>query len=435
MPKEEYKQYVYGTSPRHGTCSLKGTAPTFFSNTNQNQFMKILHTSDWHLGHMFEGVHDRTEEFRYFFSQLETVVKRESPDVLLLSGDIFNSSIPSASAEKLYTDSLLSIKEACPAMDMIITAGNHDSASHIDADGELWKIAGVRVVGGIGRETDPLIHSGRHIIPVGGSSSPKGYVIAIPFSFPRNYPLLDEATPTSQREKDFVNMLLSECAKMNRDNLPVVVMMHTTVSGCDYSDKGSIGGIETVNLGDISPTYDYMALGHIHTPQTLGKARYCGSPIPISFSEEFTHSVSVVEIPSHGADPIIKEEKIDPLFKVRTVPKEPTDVKGTIDFVKNLPEENAYLRIMVKCESFIPSLEQKAIKDAVPFGSLRVCQIVPVRENAEKKKENKMTVAELSNADPVDIASRHYKSKFGDDLPEELREMLRKVYLETKDNI
>ena len=397
--------------------------------------MKIIHTSDWHLGHVFEGLYDRTEEFRDFFSQLEKVVKQESPDALLVSGDIFNTSIPSSSTEKLYTDSILSLKRACPAMEIIVTAGNHDSASHIEADGELWKIAGVRVIGGIGRETDPGIHSSRHIFPIGGDSSPKGYVIAVPFSFPRNFPLLKEDSTISQREKDFVEMLLGECDKINKDNLPVVVMMHTTISGCDHTDEGSIGGIEDIDIEDISTACDYMALGHIHKPQTHGNARYCGSPIPVRFTEDFNHSVSVVEIPSHGAAPLIREEKISPLFKVKTIPDEPTDVKGTIDFVKTLPKENAYLKIMVKCESFVPSLEQKAIKDAIPFESLRVCQIVPVRENAEKKKENIMTVAELNNADPVDIAARHYKAKFGNDIPEDLREMLRTVYLETKDNV
>ena len=393
--------------------------------------MKILHTSDWHLGQMFDDTFDRTEEYRQFFSQLKDIISKEKPDALLVSGDIFNHAYPSAAAQKLYTDNVISLKRACPSMEIIITAGNHDSASLLEAGGELWKIAGVNIIGSIGRDSDVSVHAERHIIPVGGKDSPKGYVVAIPFCYPRNYPLMNEDIPTAERENVFIDALLSEVKKMNTESLPVVLMMHTTVKGCDFSDKGSIGGIDTMDAAKIKGEYDYLALGHIHTPQTIGKARYCGSPIPISFSEEFTHSVSLVELPSHGLSPIIREEVIHPLFEVITLPKEPTDVKGTIDEIKKLSKKNAYLRIKVKCDSFIPSIEQQKIKDAVPFDSLKLCQIVPVRENEKSADMVNMSVQELLGTDPVDIAARHYKAKYGTDLPDNLKDMLKSIYTAT----
>lgn len=98
--------------------------------------MKIIHTSDWHLGQQLFD-YDRSEEQRDFLRQLRNWVAAEQPDALLVSGDVFHYCSPSASAQRLYTDALVALHETCPSMQIIITAGNHDSSSKLEISRNL----------------------------------------------------------------------------------------------------------------------------------------------------------------------------------------------------------------------------------------------------------------------------------------------------------
>ena len=127
--------------------------------------MKILHTSDWHLGQqLFE--YDRSEEQQDFLRQLCHWVAAEQPDALIVSGDVFHYCSPSAAAQRLYTDALVEFHETCPSMQIIITAGNHDSSSKLEINRNLWKYAGVTVVGSIRRNEAGQVDLERHIVEV-----------------------------------------------------------------------------------------------------------------------------------------------------------------------------------------------------------------------------------------------------------------------------
>ena len=112
--------------------------------------MKILHTSDWHLGHALYN-YDRSEEQICFLNQLTGIVQEEQPDVMVVSGDIYHYSTPSAATQKMYTDGLLRIHQACPSMTIVVTAGNHDSSSKLEIDSNLWDHFRVKVIGHIER--------------------------------------------------------------------------------------------------------------------------------------------------------------------------------------------------------------------------------------------------------------------------------------------
>ena len=113
--------------------------------------MKIIHTSDWHLGHtLYE--HDRTAEHTAFLTQLRDIVEDEKPDALLVSGDIYDRTNPSTSVQKMYYKALLDMHAACPEMTIVVTAGNHDSKAMLELGRELWLMAGVRVVGQVERK-------------------------------------------------------------------------------------------------------------------------------------------------------------------------------------------------------------------------------------------------------------------------------------------
>lgn len=245
--------------------------------------MKILHTSDWHLGHTLYN-YDRTAEQQAFLRQLACIVAEEQPDAMVVSGDIYHYSAPAAATQKMYTDAMLDIHQACPGMTIVVTAGNHDSSSKLEIDSSLWQHFGLNVVGNIERTAEE-VNLDKHIIEVKNEKGTTGYVIAVPHVYPQNFPLLDSETPRDQRQARFFQALLDEVKKRNTAQLPVVLMAHLSIEGSDRSGHDeSIGGIEYVPLSAMGEGYDYLALGHIHCPQDIKgshhHARYCGTPSP-----------------------------------------------------------------------------------------------------------------------------------------------------------
>ncbi len=337
--------------------------------------MKIIHTSDWHLGHtLYE--HDRTVEHEAFLKQLRDIVEEERPDALLVSGDIYDRTNPSTSVQKVYYKALLGMHSVCPEMAVVVTAGNHDSKAMLELGRELWLMAGVRVIGlyykallgmhsvcpemavvvtagnhdskamlELGRELwlmagvrvigqlekkDGTVDLDRHIIGIkddGGVT--KGYVVAVPHIFDQNYPLMDEDCPKDKRRCEFFKALQERVKDINTDGLPVVMMAHMTVANCNFEgqEADTVGGIGEVSQEELGTGYDYIALGHIHYPQTLkgsdGVARYSGSPVPVSFDETYPHSVSVVTV-ERGREPEIREIKIKNVRPMLTVPAVPS---------------------------------------------------------------------------------------------------------------
>lgn len=174
--------------------------------------MKILHTSDWHLGHTLYN-YDRSREQQAFLKQLTRIVAEEMPDAMVVSGDIYHYSTPSASTQKMYTDGMLEIHRACPEMTIVVTAGNHDSSSKLEIDSSLWNHFGVKVVGNIERNQEE-VNLEKHIVEVRNDRGIlKGYIIAIPHVYPQNFPILDTETPREERQARFFQALQDEVEK------------------------------------------------------------------------------------------------------------------------------------------------------------------------------------------------------------------------------
>ncbi|MCH5327228.1 MAG: exonuclease SbcCD subunit D, partial [Duncaniella sp.] len=252
--------------------------------------MKILHTSDWHLGHQLYGF-DRTEEQQDMLNQITRIVTEERPDVFLLCGDVFHVSNPSAAVQKMLVDTVVSLRDANPSMKIIVIAGNHDSGVRHEIFRSPWSSMGVEFLGVL-RPENPE----EHILEIEG----KGWVVAVPYA---NERFISDG---------FFEDLLNKVEERNSANLPVVMMAHTTVCGADFSgherpEQSFIGGIEGVEVGRFGSGYDYLALGHIHREQFIHtgrhNVRYSGTPLAVSFDETFNHSVSIVEIGSHGERP------------------------------------------------------------------------------------------------------------------------------------
>ena len=378
--------------------------------------MKILHTSDWHLGHTLYN-YDRTEEQMAMLLQMVDIVREEKPDVFLLCGDVYHTPQPSASVQTMFTNALVEIHDANPDMTIVITAGNHDSGTKHDIFRTPWKALKVYTIGSVDANNKEDL-----IIEIPG----QGYVIAVPYVNERNMP------------DGFFQDLLDIVAERNKANLPVLMTAHTTVSGCDFTGHENaseyvVGGIDSHSLEDMGTGYDYLALGHIHHAQFVRggnhRVRYSGTPIPVSFDENYQHSVSIVELNKHGEEPVVKEIEIQTHRPLVTLSK---DGVATWEDAKDLLEEfpndiEAYIRLNVEVDNFLP-VEANAEALLLTEGKkCRFCVINTHRLKKDRREAKVMSVQEFKTEKPIDIAERYAEDigvEFDDDMKELFNETL-----------
>ncbi len=377
--------------------------------------MKILHTSDWHLGHTLYN-YDRTEEQQAMLLQMVSIVEEQKPDVFLLCGDVYHTPQPSAAVQTMLTDGLVRIHETRPEMTIVMTAGNHDSGTKHEIFQTPWKALKVYAIGQLEKN-----HPDEHIIEVAG----QGYIVAVPYVNERNIP------------EGFFQQLLDRVAERNVENLPVVMTAHTTVKGCDFrghdhATELTVGGIDSLELEYMGEGYDYLALGHIHHGQFVhsGKhnVRYSGTPLPVSFDENFMHSVSIVEIGRHGETPAVKEIEVQNPRPLVTLP---TEGLATWEEAKTLlgkfPDDiPAYIRLNVEIEDFLP-VEANAEADGLTEGKLcRFCCINAKRKAVGQDAVKVLTVQEFQEEKPIEIA-RRYAEYEGISFDEDMQAMFNEV--------
>lgn len=256
--------------------------------------MRILHTSDWHLGHTLRGEVTREHEHQAFLSWLVATCAREQPDALLITGDIFDSATPPASAERMWFELLAQVRRACPAMDIVAIAGNHDSPARLGAASPVLRELGVHVVGGLPRTDAGAIDLDRVLIPIAGG---RGLVAAVPFLRPVD---IDHGID------DPVGAIYSEVLDgMRARRTPgqaLIAMGHLYVAGADVAylseRRVSIGGVESAPMRLFPEELAYVALGHIHRPQRVMREtiRYAGAPISLSLDEaHYKHQVMALD--------------------------------------------------------------------------------------------------------------------------------------------
>ena len=372
--------------------------------------MKILHTSDWHLGHTLYG-YDRTVEHKAMLEQMVEIVREHRPDVFLLAGDVYHTSQPSSAVQTMFSEAMVSLHQAHPEMYIIVIAGNHDSASKHEIFTTPWRALNVYAIGNLDKE-----YPEKHIIEV----PEKGIVLAVPYAYERNIP------------EGFFQELIDNV----KSNLPIILMAHTTVKGADitghdkrYTDQ--VGGIDYIEVEKMGQGYDYLALGHIHKPQYIhtGKhnVRYSGTPIPVSFDEDYKHSVSLVEV-NKGETPIIKELEIKNPFPLITLPNQDYATWDEAkDLLRNFPDEvPAYIRLNVLVEGFLPPNAKDEAYKITEGKQCKVCLLNAKQKNNATSETHSFSVQELQEMNPLDIAI-NYAQTIGAELDDEMQEMFKQV--------
>lgn len=377
--------------------------------------MKIIHTSDWHLGATLYG-HDRLDDHREMLRQLTETVAREQPDALLVSGDIFDNSSPSAAAERLLDSALMELADAGKrGMKIILTSGNHDSPSRHTTHSAVYSRLGIHTIGsaGITADTDIAEIADRFIIRVGE----KGAVIAVPYINRRNIP------------DELFDGLIDIASRDNDSSLPTVLMAHLPVSrsvttGHSDADERFVGGCENVEIDSLGHGYDYLALGHIHCPQQWNTgnaiARYCGTPLPISFDESYPHSVTIVELPAAGIIPTVTTVTLKPRRKLVTIGgpdgMDEEELTSTLtDAASDLPD-GTFIRLNLRLPegTIFPRRETIAHLSALCGDlGLEYCttNLLRSRRNDAAALHTALTVSEMRDMTEEEIAAGLFRRK------------------------
>jgi exonuclease SbcD len=251
--------------------------------------MKILHTADWHLGHRLHE-NSQFEEQTLFLQWIENYINEDQIDVLLISGDIFDSGSPSNQSMKMYYNFLMKLK-ATTCKFIVITGGNHDSAGILNAPKELLEALSIKVVG---KATD---HIEDEVFEI-EIDNEKVIIAAVPYLRDGDIRRAVAGESFEDLTDKYKTALIThyqlaaeQCKLINPNNAPVIAMGHLFAVGGTISDSEQniyVGTLGHIGAADFPTYFDYIALGHLHRPQIIGgneKVRYCGSPHILSFSE------------------------------------------------------------------------------------------------------------------------------------------------------
>ena len=320
--------------------------------------MRLLHTSDWHLGHTLKEV---TREFEHaaFLAWLLETCAREAPDVLVITGDVFDSSTPPASAERMWFELLAAARRLRPAMDIVAIAGNHDSPARLAAPEAVLRELGVHVIGHLPRKADGALDLDRILIPV---ASGRALVAAVPFLRPIDVPVeVDDPLAAVYGE------VIAAARQRRTPGQALIVLGHLYVTGAEPSllseRRISIGGQESASLRLFPDDIDYVALGHMHRAQRVGRdtIRYAGAPIALSLDEAgYRHQVVVVDLPG----PVMRSIEVPQTIEIVRVPRRcAAPLAEVLATIAALPERmpgddptRPYLEIVVALDGPEPRL-------------------------------------------------------------------------------
>ena len=258
--------------------------------------MRLLHTSDWHLGHRFHGRMRHEEQARFLDWLLEQIVSQQV-ETLLVAGDVFDTTTPGSRSQGLYYRFLLRLA-ATPCRHVVIIAGNHDSPTLLEAPRELLQQLDIHVVGMIDTNPDKEI-----LVLNDPSGAPELVVCAVPFLRDRDIRIAGAAETIAEKGQQLREGICAHykmiCGQADtrrqslNPDLPLITLGHLFVAGgCTIEGDGvrelSIGGLDRIEGSQFPESIDYLALGHLHLPQLVAgnpARRYSGAPLPMSFAE------------------------------------------------------------------------------------------------------------------------------------------------------
>jgi exonuclease SbcD len=396
--------------------------------------MKILHTSDWHLGRTLYGKKQRYGEQEQFLAWLLETIKQHDVDVLIVAGDIFDTTSPGSRAQTLYYDFLGKIRKT-GCSHAVIIAGNHDSPSLLDAPKEILAAMNISVTGSAAERIEDEVKVIRN-----AENRPVAIICAAPYLRQRDLSLPaddDDISERSRKTAEGIRLHYEQLAHMAEEkrkelggDVPVIATGHLfTLGGQTASDDGvrdlyvgSLGGVES---SIFPPVFDYVALGHLHIPQTpRHNIRYSGSPIPMGFGEcEQQKQVNIITFP----DGNMQIESLPvPVFQRLE------SIRGDREFILRRINEtgkatqSVWLEIIYTGDEIWGNMPETIEQETAPYPRLEV--IRTVNQNLYNAVINSLNPNEtLDDLNEKEVFERCLKAN---NIPEEQCEALRERYNE-----
>lgn len=392
--------------------------------------MKIIHTADWHLGQLFYN-YDRSREHEMFLQWLKSQIHDNAVDVLLIAGDVFDTQNPSAASQSIYYHFLRDVTYENPDLQVIVIAGNHDSAGRLEAPNPLLDAMNVKVRGVVRRNADGAIDFDNYIVPLNRG----GYCVAVPYL--RQGDLI--SADNNHSVASFYGQLRSRVAELHPDAWPVIAMGHLYVAGAkvladDESENIFIGNLQGVESG-IFDGFTYTALGHLHRRQSVDDksvVRYAGAPLPMSFTERhYDQGVELIETDSEAHTVSVTSLHFDAPVKLHSIDGDNLD--EVIQKINELPDKDGsedenllpVYDVTVKVDAYSSSVKDSVIEALSPK-AVRLAKI-SLQLNSEVQSSSDISIKEAQTMKPIDMAKMCYKDQLGTDMPLNLCSLMEKV--------
>ncbi|MFI3296410.1 MAG: exonuclease SbcCD subunit D C-terminal domain-containing protein [bacterium] len=395
--------------------------------------MKLLHTSDWHLGQIFYN-YDRKHEHLHFLNWLKEEIKKINIDLLLISGDIFDTSNASAESQQMYYTFLRDVTYENPNIQIVITAGNHDSAARLEAPNPLLENMNITVRGVVHKLQDKTINLDNLIVKTKCGAA----ILAVPYLRQGDYP---QSNSYAEGVETLYQKLIEKAKEI--DAYPIIAMGHLVANGAkfsenDKSERATIGGLDSISPKIFDKDIDYTALGHLHKAQRVAQnesIRYAGAPLPMSFAEKnYKQSVTLVTFEDNKKE--IEKIDYDTLVKLISIPKnEPKPLAEVLNEINQLPDgeinnKSPFLEIRVLITEPEPTM-RFVIEEALKGKSVKLARIEGKVERKGSETDKVLTYEELEKINPIDMATDVFKRKYGgDEMPDNMKTLLNQIILD-----
>lgn len=400
--------------------------------------MRLIHTSDWHLGQTFHGF-DRQLEHQLFLDWLLDQIVGEQPDVLLIAGDVFDTANPSATAQKQLYHFVTQAKQSKPNLQIIMIAGNHDSAGRIEAPSPLLQVMGIDVIGTVKRDVSGEIDVSTLVFPLRNhSGETSGWCLALPFLRPGDLPKIPDSTDQyTDGVTELYRRALNHALELRGEaNQPIVGMGHLHLTGGVTSELSErrliVGGNEALPASIFGSELAYVALGHLHKAQRVGAEhiRYCGSPLPMSFSEvNYQHQALRIDF---DGNTIRQIESLKIPRNVELLRIGATSDSATLSVDKVLrqlmvmdlspanPELQPFVEVSFVLEQPEPDLKHR-VELALADKPVRLARIQTRTTSANQSYSGISTLHDMEQLTPEQVFQSLYARKYTDPMPDELR--------------
>ncbi|MEN8132318.1 MAG: exonuclease SbcCD subunit D C-terminal domain-containing protein [Pseudomonadota bacterium] len=397
--------------------------------------MKILHTSDWHIGRSLYG-RKRYDEFSGFLDWLAETIDQDQVDALLVAGDIFDTSAPSHRAQELYYRFLCRVA-ASSCRHVIVIAGNHDSPTFLNAPKELLRTLDIHVIGSVieSRDDEVLLLQNR-------TGSPELIVCAVPYLRDRDIRVAEAGESIDDKERKLINAIRTHysevCALAEQKRqllgaeIPIIAMGHLFTAGGRTVDGDGVRELYVGSLAHVTAEIfpnciDYLALGHLHVPQNVNGSevmRYSGSPLPMGFGEA-RQEKSVCLIEFAGTQATVALVKVPVFQRLERVRGSWEEISVRILELSTAPGQ-VWLEVVYEGEEVIGDLRER-LEAAVSGTEMEVLRV----------KNNRIVDRVLNRIhddetlDDLNVDDVFKRCLVVHEVPEEQRPKLLRAYQET----